>query len=88
MTVKIDNMDSIPAHANPFHYDMESMGIQINERFVAMFLNYRPDELVIVDTETGKRVKLNFPPPAKKEIQFKDVSPKRPGISKWVDIKA
>lgn len=60
--MKVSKMDSIPADSNPFHYDLDRQGTQINERFMAMFHSAYPDELIIIDLKTGTRTKLQFPP--------------------------
>lgn len=59
--MKISKMESIPPDSNPFHYDLDRQGAQINERFMAMFHSAYPNELIIVDLKTGTRTKLQFP---------------------------
>lgn len=63
--MKIKSMTSIPPNSNPFHHDLFRQGVDINDRFLAMFVDTHPDELIIVDKWTGKRKKLIFPPAGK-----------------------
>lgn len=70
--MKISSMENIPAGSNPFHYDMERMGTRVNKRFTAMFHPSFPNELVIVDLETGQRKKLVFPKTETKQNTIKN----------------
>jgi hypothetical protein len=90
MITKVEEMKSIPAKSWPFHYDFDRQGIRINDRFMAMFVSYMENELVIVDMLTGKRIKMTFPPaeevqPTKPE---KTASREHTDTSRCVDIKA
>lgn len=104
MVVKMEKMESIPTGANPFHHDLISQGIDINERFLAMFVSYNENILIIVDKLTGTRTKMIFPPAArvnkqtKNQIIFKEIkavcderekrNKEHKGFSSWVDIKS
>lgn len=63
--MEIKSMPSIPPNSNPFHYDHFSQGVNINDRFLAMFTDSCSNELIIVDKYTGTRKKLVFPPAEK-----------------------
>lgn len=55
----------MPAGANPFHYDLTSMGTIIGTNVVVMYLRHddqRQDAIQIVNVETGERVQISFPP--------------------------
>jgi hypothetical protein len=90
MTIKIEKMNNVPPKANPLHHDTFSQGTQINDRFMAMYVNYQENVLVIVDMLTGERRRMTFTPAEKVQSvkPKKTASREHPGISSWVDIKA
>lgn len=63
MKMCITTMSNIGPNQNPFHHDAFRMGTQLGSNITAMFGNHKHEEmesLVLVDTETGDRVHLNF----------------------------
>lgn len=60
--LKIETLPSIPPNSNPFHHDRWNMGQAIGEDLYMMFSNHdsQPMEfMILVDTKTGKRVKIS-----------------------------
>lgn len=90
MNIKMEKMENIPPGANPYHYDLTSQGIDINERFLAMYVSYNENTITIIDKLTGARRKLIFPPAGRvaKRTRNQQASKEHKGFSSWVDIKA
>jgi hypothetical protein len=62
--LRVKRLDSFPPQSNPFYYDSCSMGITLGSNVTVMYSTF-PDQhmesLIIVDTFTGKRIKVIFP---------------------------
>lgn len=65
--VKVSAQPSIPADANPFHYDEWNMGTNLTRDWVIMHPGYdRKEEprsldyMVLVNTRTGQRIRLDL----------------------------
>jgi hypothetical protein len=63
--IKVKAEESFPKNSNPFHHDLDRMGAQLNDRFVAMYFTFdgegeRGNNIVLVDTVTGKRATVSF----------------------------
>jgi len=63
----IENMESIPPNANPFHHDDFSMGTDLVRRWVVMHPGFDNREepralewLYLVNTRTGQRIRVNL----------------------------
>lgn len=66
--IKVVQLESIPAGANPFHHDNFHMGSHLVRGWVAMHqahddpANPRPLEyLILINTRTGKGLKIYLP---------------------------
>ena len=62
-SIKPQRMDSIPAGENPFCHDHYNMGARLGHNVYVMFENFAKDRcpyLIVVNTETGERVRLMF----------------------------
>ena len=62
-SIKPQRMDSIPAGENPFCHDHYNMGERLGHNVYVMFENFPKDRcpyLIVVNTETGERVRLMF----------------------------
>ncbi len=60
---EIENLEPIPANANPFHHDLFNMGQRLGDNVYAMFGNHDTEEmkyLILIDVTTGERVKFVF----------------------------
>lgn len=54
-------MEDLPPKSNPFHHDRYHMGQVVGTNCTIMFENHRDQPckyLIIINTETGKRVKV------------------------------
>lgn len=61
--MRIETMKSIPAGDNPFCHDWYHQGVQVGDNVVVMFASNRDEKcryLIIVDTDTGRRVKVTI----------------------------
>lgn len=61
--IQIEQMSSFPANANPFSYDAFHMGTKLGSNVVVMHPNFADghmDYMIIVNVETGKRIKVRF----------------------------
>ena len=61
ITAKV--LEPIPAGDNPFRHDLSNMGSTIGTNITVMFHNHqdqRGEYLIVVNTETGERVRLVF----------------------------
>jgi hypothetical protein len=70
----ITNLSPMPLPSNgeelnPFHHDMDRMGVRINDRFIGMYHPIHPNKVVLVDLATGQRI----------EIQGKEIDCPCPG---------
>lgn len=61
--INVEVLESFPPGSNPFHHDLYRMGMRLGTNVVAMFEKFDHQEqayLIIVNTATGERVRLNF----------------------------
>lgn len=59
--MKLETLEPFPINSNPFDYDLFRMGVEIkHEKSYGWMVMYGDDknELVIVDTITGERIKI------------------------------
>ena len=62
--VQIEILKPFPAKSNPYHHDLERMGVDVNKEIVAMF-HLKNNIIILFDKVTGKRVEVTFPRPVK-----------------------
>ena len=58
-------MESIPANGNPFQHDQFNMGTQIGANVHVMFGGFvddRQSQMIVINTETGERIRITFGP--------------------------
>jgi hypothetical protein len=63
MKITQETLESFPANCNPFHHDEWNMGTRIGKSLMMMHANHADEEMhfmIIVNTETGARVKLTI----------------------------
>lgn len=61
--VTVKELPKFPEHCNPYNYDSVRQGVPIYGAIEVMFLSNgtsSPNELVIVNTHTGKRVEIDI----------------------------
>lgn len=61
--ISAEVLESFPPHCNPFSYDEFHMGKEIGTNLTIMFANHsnkRCSYIILVNTETGERVQINF----------------------------
>jgi hypothetical protein len=61
--MKVEKLEDYPKNCNPFHHDPVSMGTNIASNVTIMHMNFEDaqcEELVIVNTESGERLKITF----------------------------
>lgn len=61
--IQIEQMSLFPANANPFSHDVFHMGTKVGANIVIMHPNFsdgRMDYMIIVNVETGERIKVKF----------------------------
>lgn len=61
--IQINKMENILPGSNPFLHDTYNMGTKLGTNLTVMFQNFEDQEapyLIVVNTETGERVKLVF----------------------------
>lgn len=79
--VRIEHMDSIPAGANPFHYELYLRGTIISRGWMVMHEGNANQEnpaplhaMVLVNQNTGQRIRLRFDPiPQGPELREDDI---------------
>lgn len=88
----IVEMESLPPHCNPFHYDSFNMGTDISGGWIAMYREHfgtdregkpypDPTYIILVNSRTGQRFRLDFA----KDEGLAAVEPVEP-VFKWVPI--
>ncbi len=63
--IQIQRLNDNPPNDNPFWHDNFNMGHKIAENVYAMFATFPSQKasfLIVINTETGERVKLTFGP--------------------------
>jgi hypothetical protein len=61
--IKIDEIESIPPKENPFLHDLVNMGTRLGTNLMVMYENFEDQKapfLIVVNMETGERVRLVF----------------------------
>jgi hypothetical protein len=62
--MRIVSLDGIPPNSNPFDHDMYNMGTRIASNVMVMHETHPTQKakyIIIVNTETGERLKVEFP---------------------------
>ena len=65
MGFKIETLNPIPPKSNPFSYDSYNMGTKIGANCTVMYDKFPRENhsyLIVINTATGERVKLEFEP--------------------------
>lgn len=60
---KVEALEKFPENANPYVHDSFHMGTRIGANCVVMMANHsneKTEYLIIVNTETGERLRVNF----------------------------
>lgn len=68
--IKIQVLKSFPPNSNPFHHDGYHMGTQLGSNVTVMHENHSDKfmrYLIIVNTETGDRIRIDFQEEKEKE---------------------
>lgn len=61
--LKVFQLESIPAEANPFHHDAFHMGVKLGTNVMVMQANHATEEckyLIIINLETGTRHRISL----------------------------
>jgi hypothetical protein len=57
----IEQLESIPANSNPFHYDAYHMGDKLDEEYFIMYSEFKKNKyIILIEKSTGKRIHLNL----------------------------
>ena len=61
--MRVYRLGSFPPHSNPYHYEGFLMGRNVGNNVTVMMENFEEDRcryLIIVDTESGERLRVIF----------------------------
>ena len=58
--LRINKMESLPVNSNPFLYDHFHTGTDITERGMVIVNSTKVPYVILFDTATGERYKINF----------------------------
>jgi hypothetical protein len=63
MKVELEELEAFPPNENPYHHDLSNMGELRGKDLMLMYQNHSNEEchfLILVDMETGQRVKVSI----------------------------
>lgn len=71
--IKTTRLPDFPPGSNPFEYDMYHMGIPVGRNIIIMMGNHDNeicDYLIVVNTETGERIRVEFSEKSRDKIRL------------------